>query len=74
MARIGSSGTGSAGLTPVIPELTSDPASPYAGETWVLKKYTGTPIGLLLSLTQLTPIYFLSYYTTEGTIVRVQLQ
>ena len=62
----------------VIPEFTSDPVSPTPEETWVLHTpgVTGTPIGLLLSLTRdlaTTGTYELSYYTLEGTIKRVAL-
>ena len=65
-------------ITPVnsnnlIPEYTSDPASPVPGQTWVLKIANGTPIGLLLALTREVDTYYLSYYTSEGSIVRTQL-
>lgn len=72
MARIGASGNG--GSTFSIPELTVDPVSPYAGETWVLHSgIIGSPIGLLLSLTHGADQYELSYRTLEGTTVRVVL-
>lgn len=75
MARIGSSGNGgNGGGNSVIPELTNDPVSPTPEQTWVLHAgAAGSPIGLLLSLTYATDLYFLSYRTLEGTTVRVQL-
>lgn len=66
----------------VIPELTSDPVSPYKNQSWVLVTQTGSggnagiPIGMLLSLTypgNASYTYQFSYYTTEGTIKRVTL-
>lgn len=63
-----------------IAEVTSDPASPVAGQTWVLHTtvtgVTGTPLGLLLAITyssSTTNLYELSYYTLENTIVRTVL-
>lgn len=61
-----------------IPEVTSDPVSPTAGQTWVLHTggitTSGTPLGLLLSLTHdvtSANVYQLSYRTTENTTIRV---
>lgn len=58
-----------------IPEVTSDPASPTAGDTWVLRtgQEAGTPIGLLLALTYSGINYFLSYQTEANTTIRVEL-
>lgn len=57
----------------------SDPASPSAEDAWV--KHTnavggGSPIGLLLSLTTAgagAEKYEFSYYTTNGSTIRVEL-
>jgi hypothetical protein len=62
-----------AAINNTIPEVTSDPATPVAGQAWVLKEGTGTPLGLLLAITTAGVTYFLSYRTYEGTTVRVQL-
>jgi len=65
--------------TTFIPELVEDPDPLVAEGAWVLNSQAqtvGSPIGLLLSLTYATPSgqkYQFSYYTLEGTIVRVQL-
>ena len=66
-----------------IPELVSDPSSPEAEDSWVLKTGQnvipdGTPIGLLLALTytkELEPpfAYQFSYRTTDGTTNRTFL-
>lgn len=61
-----------------IPEVTTDPVSPTAGQVWVLAAdlgAVGTPIGLLLSLTYAVSNfdYKLSYRTSEGTTVRAVL-
>ena len=57
-----------------LPEYLVDPSSPTAGETWVLRSpVAGSPIGLLLALTNATNGYKLSYRTTEGTTVRAIL-
>jgi len=63
-----------------IPEFEgSDPVSPAPEDTWVLHAgyaAVGSPIGLLLALTHAdikTGKYFLSYYTLENTIKRVEL-
>lgn len=61
-----------------IPEYASDPVSPTTNEVWVLRTMLadqGSPIGLLLSLTNATVInnYKLSYKTISGTIVRADL-
>lgn len=58
---------------PKIPELTADPVSPVPGQTWVLAGQIGTPVGLLLAITTGAISYRLSYYTSEGTIVRTVL-
>ena len=60
--------TGSGGT----PELISDPVSPAAYSSWVLVS-GGTPMGLLLALTQGDLKYQFSYRTTEGTTVRATL-
>lgn len=62
-----------------VTEVSTDPSSPTAGQTWVLHSASaigGSPIGLLLSLTQtiVANTYLFSYYTSEGTIVRTVLQ
>ena len=62
-----------AAVNNTIPEYTSDPVSPIAGQAWVLKQNAGTPIGLLLAITRAAPIYYFSYYTYEGTTVRTLL-
>ena len=61
-----------------IPEYTADPVSPEPETSWVLKSevMTGTPIGLLLALTQEIDVgdsYQFSYKTLEGPIVRTGL-
>lgn len=72
----------SGGGSATIQELTSDPVSPSAEEAWVLRTTTGAiddgvPIGMLLALTYTgnsgSSTYQLSYYTTEGTTIRVAL-
>lgn len=70
----GGSGSG----TTLIPEFTSDPVSPVAGQVWVLATSlgaVGTPIGLLMALTHATSLfsYQLSYRTTENTTIRTVL-
>lgn len=58
----------------LIPEVTSDPVSAVAGQTWVLKTINATPIGLLLTLTTLVgETYQLSYKTISGSIKRTSL-
>jgi hypothetical protein len=66
-AKISGSGT------VVIPEYISDPVSPAANDTWVLKQANGSPIGLLLALTTNAFSYKLSYKTISGAIVRTTL-
>ena len=64
-----------------IPEYTSDPSNPRAGDAWVLKTTSsggvaGEPIGLLLALTQAgggITTYQFSFETLAGTIKRVTL-
>lgn len=58
-----------------IPELSSDPVAPNAGDSWVLKTdYTGKPIGLLLALTYTNyQTYQLSYRTLTATTIRTTL-
>lgn len=73
-----SSSGGSGGGSSIIPEFTSDPVSPTAGQTWILRTTThsaGSSIGLLLGLTYANDLYAyqLSYFTTESTIVRTGL-
>jgi hypothetical protein len=68
----------SGGGSGLIPEYTTDPVSPVAGQVWVKASTTteGTPMGLLLAITkEITVVtgYQLSYKTTEGTIVRTTL-
>lgn len=70
MARIGTVPTSSF----TIPELTSDPIDPQAGDAWVLQSGSaGTPIGLLLALTKPTATYLFSYRTLAGTTIRREL-
>jgi hypothetical protein len=68
----------------LIPELTSDPASPVAESAWVLRSGSGgaiadgTPIGLLLALTYTDNAgeaysYLLKYRTKENTTLSVAL-
>lgn len=72
---VGSSSSGAVS----IPEYTSDPASPSAGDAWVrhtVPTGAGSPIGLLLALTQAgsgTESYDLSYRTSAGTTIRVTM-
>jgi hypothetical protein len=77
---VGSGGSGSSSIK----ELTSDPVSPSFEQAWVLRNGTGggipdgTPIGMLLALTYTgnsgSPFtYQFSYYTKEGTTIRVDL-
>jgi len=71
------------GGTASISQVDSDPASPSAEDAWVLHTTTGQdgtagePRGLLLALTYTGTVgghtYQFSYYTKEGTIVRVTL-
>lgn len=61
-----------------IPEVLIDPSSPTPGQVWVLAtqiSQSGTPIGLLLSLTYSNNLfsYQLSYRTSENTTVRTVL-
>ena len=59
-----------------IPELTDDPSSPNIGDVWILRESsgatTGSPMGLLLSLTYAsgagTTTYTLKIETASGTI------
>jgi len=57
-----------------INEYTTDPSSPSAGDTWVLKTGAGSPIGLLLALTNNNISYSLSFKTVSGAIVRTTLK
>ena len=68
-------------LYPVLQELTADPASPTAGQTWVLKTpawaAAGQPIGLLLALTYAEnqiDAYQFSFRTLNGYTKRVTVQ
>jgi hypothetical protein len=59
-------------------QVNVDPSTPSAGQTWVLATpiaASGSPIGLLLALTQSTTqyAYQFSYYTNENTIQRMVL-
>jgi hypothetical protein len=54
-------------------EVSSDPVSPSAGDTWILNQAAGSPIGLLLALTTEASKYYLSYKTASGAVVRTQL-
>ena len=63
-----------------IPEYTLDPASPNAGDAWVLSSVTGgdgTPVGLLLLITTGTSggssSYQLSYKNSAGNVIRTVL-
>jgi hypothetical protein len=71
-------------LTEYTPELSSDPASPIAQTSWVLRTGSGgaiadgTPMGLLLSLTYTSNAgvafsYLLKYRTKENTTLSVAL-
>lgn len=62
----------------IIPELSSDPASPSQQEAWILKTGglgEGESYGLLLTLTDPgTPVtYALKYRTKENTTISVDL-
>lgn len=66
----------------IIPQLTSDPASPKAQDAWILAAVSGgtgggEAIGLLLALTTAdaggSSSYQFSYRTKEGTTVRATL-
>ena len=76
--------TGDGSIIGLIPQLTSDPASPDAETAWVLRSGTGgaiadgTPIGLLLSLTYtgnagVAFTYAFKYRTKENTTLSVAL-
>lgn len=61
-----------------IPQLNSDPSSPSPGNSWVRAtqiSMAGSPVGLLLGITQAvnTYTYELRYRTLEGITVGVQL-
>ena len=65
---------------PKIPEYSTDPATPAAGEMWVLRADTGgtegSPTSLLLTLLQnvgSSSTYTLKYKTTSGNVVSVAL-
>lgn len=71
--------SGSSGAV-IIPEYSSDPSSPTAGQTWVLKSGGGKLkmlFGLGYPITIPDPVggieYQLSYRTSEGTTKRVTL-
>jgi hypothetical protein len=61
-----------------IPEHTSDPVSPAVNSAWVIKitEVAGTPIGLLLALTESITgdFYYLSYKTIAGDVIRTELK
>lgn len=67
------SGGSSGGGSVQIPEYATDPVSPSPTDTWVLRIPAGSPIGLLLALTQGQNTYQLSYRTAAGTTVRTNL-
>jgi hypothetical protein len=57
-----------------IPEFDLDPVNPIAGITWVLHDgRIGSPIGMLLTLTNNVNSYKLSYKTLEGSVIRVSM-
>jgi len=63
----------------LIPEYTSDPTS-VPGDAWILRTDTGgtsgTPLGLLLTLTQsvgASQAYKFSYKSSSGSVVRTTL-
>lgn len=58
---------------PTIPERVMDPVSPATNEVWVLNDGAGSPLGLLLAITNTTGFYKLSYKPISGAIVRVTL-
>jgi hypothetical protein len=69
-------GAGSSGTS--IPQLASDPPSPAVESAWVRETMTsqaGSPIGLLLGITNAvsTYTYELRYRTQQGTTVGVPL-
>ena len=73
-----SSPTNYAGSSGNISEVATDPASPTAGQIWLLHNNTptgGSPLGLLLTLTQtfIDNQYLLSIRTNENTTVRTVL-
>ena len=76
--------TGKLDLTEYTPQLSSDPTSPIAQDSWVLRSGSGasipdgTPIGLLLALTYkdnagVAYSYLLKYRTKENTTLSVAL-
>lgn len=70
--------SGGSGSGATIPELATDPVSPVPESAWVLRttiSSPGTPIGLLLALTQSIAVYTyqFSYRTLEGTTIRTVL-
>lgn len=67
-------GSGGSSGTAVIPEYATDPASPSAGDAWVLRSGTVQPYGLLLALTKpAVTTYQFSYRTNAGSTVRATL-
>ena len=70
--------SGASGGAATISQLTTDPVTPTAQSSWVLATQVaavGSPLGLLLSLTQATNVYTyaLRYRTLEGVTVGVPL-
>ncbi len=71
--------TGRFDLVGNIPQLSSDPASPALEDAWVLRTVTpnantGSPMGLLLSLTYPPDYsYQFSFRTKEGNTLRTTL-
>lgn len=77
--EIGSTAQGSSIVTPTgsvsIQEVAIDPPAAVAGDSWVLRLGTiGSPIGLLLALTNSKFIYKFSYKTLAGPVVRTTLE
>jgi hypothetical protein len=60
--------------TSLIPEVAIDPSGAVPGQTWVLAEGAGSPVGLLLTLTQSNALsYKLSYKTASGAVKRTTL-
>lgn len=70
--------SGASGGAATISQLTTDPVSPTAESSWVLRTQTamvGSPMGLLLAITNAanTYTYQLRYRTLEGITVGTNL-
>lgn len=76
--EIGSIAQGTSSTSPgtvSIPEVAVDPPAAVAGDSWVLRLGTiGSPIGLLLALTNSQLIYKFSYKTLAGPVIRTTLE